>query len=786
MPILDQLLKSCVLLMELAVLAPQVWEALHIRHQVGLALVSILIEQETGAIIDIRLTICSSVPPKTFLLFKVTTLVIEASDEAEGLEALVIEASDEAEGLEALVLEGLGKFHEVRTLEIKSPRALFFSSLLAVQKAMLNRYVLTGAEIWELNNNTKLAFDLSLTQLDISQRPLQSSELSLLAGILEVSPAVRNLTLLVPAVHEAFNTLQKIIKRLKARTTLNLTLRSPHGSGALIEFEETSGHIVAVDLRLPKDSPSVSPTTDQDSSDYTGSLTALQIRRLLGLPDIALRATINNPFLGQVKVLNGDQPPIVYNIPIIQLRFGCQAPNPDLNPTIRQSDGAKTTISFKNPVESLRIVADTLQLPRTAAALTLLDDAAPLTLPFSILRMSNEVFGSLVDALNTALVDLSIQHIDITDTVDTVLVSFEKPTRILDFGSVAVTKEDLPRLKRILELTAFGLSKLELSVDSVDESLHSIFPVLRTLKLPLDFTIKRMDGTKVLFRIKPDNVTVALTSVILQLSDNSSTTRAWNLDRRGVDNFFPRPVFPGFDGILELKELKDPELRFFATVQQLVVLRPGRCTFDIKDARDKLLLSIAIPVLKANLLRTLSEEDARAVERLLAYRPLLSEASVTVDNFESAVMPFLKELPKQLMELSRLSVRQIGHDTMVSFFKQTDKSTMETIDIQQQFDGIKIQTCSLLPTSNLLELKHVKELILLSSHLNDFDVFSLADEEPEIMVTVATVMKKFPELQMLEIQCHQTNFGSLRSSLAALSETELGLRFDLYLTDGVK
>ncbi|KAK3840880.1 MAG: hypothetical protein J3R72DRAFT_446570 [Linnemannia gamsii] len=137
------------------------------------------------------------------------------------------------------------------------------------------------------------------------------------------------------------------------------------------------------------------------------------------------------------------------------------------------------------------------------------------------------------------------------------------------------------------------------------------------------------------------------------------------------------------------------------------------------------------------------------------------------------------------MELSRLSVRQIGHDTMVSFFKQTDESTMETIDIQQQFDGIKIQTCSLLPTSNLLELKHVKELILLSSHLNDSDAFSLADEEPEIMVTVATVMKRFPELQMLEIQCHQTNFGSLRSSLAALSEIELGLRFDLYLTDGV-
>ncbi|KAG0280197.1 hypothetical protein BGZ95_010951 [Linnemannia exigua] len=842
MPIFDQLFKSCAFLTELIVLAHRVWEAyvaikkaslvhkrlsrLHLRHQMGLARASILIEQETGAVIDIRLTIRSSIPPKIFLLPKVTTLVIEAGERAEGLEALV--------------LEGLGMFHEARTLEIKSPTALFFSSLLAVQKAMLNRYALTRIEIWGLvDNNTKFAFDLPLTQLDLSQRLLYPSELPLLTSVLEVSPAIKDLTLLVQAIHEALDTLQKTLKRLKARTALILTLSCPDGSGAFVEIEETGGHIISVDLRLPKDTLNVPPTTHEDSFYYEGSLTAVQSRQLLELPDdilrtfdIIQRATINNPFLTQANMLNGDLPPIIYNIPILRLSidhwtlsvkddfpkasrvlrscFGLRELDllvPAINEaftasllmvqdarypsqistiTIRQSDGARATISFKDPVEGLHTVSVTLQLPRAAAAPTSLDDTAPLAQPFSILRMSNEVFGTLVAALDTVLVDLYIHQIDITDTTNIVLTSFVKPIRILDFGPVAVTKEDLPRLKSLLELTMRSLHKLELSAYNLDDNLHFILRALKVCKIISSFIIKREDGAKALFDIQPNSGDI--TFVVLQLPQDSSSTSPSSLGQRGMGGFhYRRTAITGDDGILQLKDLMVPELRFFAFVQQLTNLRPDLCIFYIKDPYDDFQRSIAVPVLKVNLPSSLSEEGLRVVERLLAHCPLLSEASVTVDNLESAVIPFVKELPEQLRELSRLSIRQVrqfGHDTMVSFFKQTDKSTMETTGIQQ-FEGIKIQTYTLLPTSNLLELKHVKELTLLSSFLNDSDAFVFPDEGPEIMTTVATVMTRFPELQRLEIQCLQMNFGSLKSSLAALSETGLGLRFDLYLTDGV-
>ncbi|KAF9125926.1 hypothetical protein BGW39_007071 [Mortierella sp. 14UC] len=278
-------------------------------------------------------------------------------------------------------------------------------------------------------------------------------------------------------------------------------------------------------------------------------------------------------------------------------------------------------------------------------------------------------------------VDLDIHQIDITDSADAILCNLMQPAQFLDFGPVVVTKEDLLRLERILEPAMLSLSRLELSVSTLDETLDFILPVVMALKhLPSTIIINHKDGTKASFEIQPGSRVIR------------------------------------------------------------------------SNAHNDLQKTIPIPVLKVKFPVSLSEESAYVLASTLAHCPLVSEVAVVVDDLESAVVPFIKELPEQLQELSRLSVQQTKSDAMVSFFKQIDQSPKATIAGRSQADGVMIQTLTLPPTSTLLELPHVKELTLLSSDPSGYFATVSPTQVPEITAMVATAMEKFPELQSLDIK----------------------------------
>ncbi|KAF9547761.1 hypothetical protein EC957_007926 [Mortierella hygrophila] len=715
LPILGKLLDSCHLLSELDVLVTDIWEffqaitnasLLHkrlskvrLRHQKGLALVLVVFDQSTGEVVSTKLELGGIELPKIFLLPKVTTLAIE------GMEG--------ATQMEENVLRCLHEFREVHTLEIKSPMAQFFQSLITVQKVMLDPRALTKVEIWGfVHSDSKSTFDLPLTHLDLSQRVLQLPELSELANILEVSPVVKSLKLQVLTVQEPFDMLRMIAKYFK--TLSHLTLGSPDGSGAVVEFEETGGHITYLELHLPKYTPFVPHPIDQDSSDMTAHVVALQTRQLLDLPGDSLKvfesvqsATMYNPLLRQIKVLNGAHPPITYDIPIIRLSSGSWTLSdqedvlkvdrvigfcPELTtldllvPAIdqafatifllaksvekrskistvamRQADGSKATISFQNVTEASTLTKSiyrtviTLQLPAGAPS------TSPNTIPpppanSSVLRMPNEIFETLVTALTTAHESLSIHQIDIVDSTDAVLSSFALANQSLDLESVVV-----PQLA------------------TLDPALHQ-----------------------------------------LQLEDSQ-----WN-DNNSVPTV--------------------------ATLVQNIDLTISQLT-----------------------------DGTHALAQLLRRCPLLSVVDITVDDLESTAIPFAQTLPVHLKDLSKLSLRQTDR-SMVSF-QRSATSPGQKLDM---FDGgnTKIQVYSLPPTSNLLELLHVKELTILAPSVSYGSETVSQEQILEVRAIVKTAMAHFPELMSLEIHRRQDIFDSVKAAVAEL--TGLGspaLPFDLHLVD---
>ncbi|KAF9105476.1 hypothetical protein BGX29_012147 [Mortierella sp. GBA35] len=329
MPVLDKLLCSCSQLHELSIQVSQLWETFEVVRKASLLhkrlsraviareqdqdRVSVLFEEGTGEPLELKLDIRSYSSPKIFFLPKVLALSI--SDNHADYR------------MEDLVFRGLKKFQDLRTLEIKTLAPQFFASLLTVQKAMQDQRALTMVEIWGfVDNKTKSRFDLPLTDLDLTERILETHELGLLAKVLEVSPMVKELKLFVPTIHDTFDGLRLIVKRLK--TLSRIALACPDGSGALVQFDGTEGDVTSIGLHLPRDAVFVSQPASLDSSDDTGLYQVLQTRRLLELPDSTLkvfesvqRATIDNPSLLQVKVLNGDNP-IAYDIPIHQWSTG--------------------------------------------------------------------------------------------------------------------------------------------------------------------------------------------------------------------------------------------------------------------------------------------------------------------------------------------------------------------------------------------------------------------------------------------------------------------------------
>ncbi|KAG0293758.1 hypothetical protein BGZ96_002341 [Linnemannia gamsii] len=825
LPILDKLLNSCHHLSQVAVLVAQVWEAfqtikkaslLHkrlskvqFRHhngQVSLALVTVAFSQNTGEVVDISVHVRSFESPKLFLLPKVTSLTIEGCDGANRMEEMV--------------LQGLGKFQEVHTLMLKTPKAQFIQSLVIVQKAMLEPRLLTKVEIWGfVDNNTKSAFNLPLTHLDLSQRVLLSPELTQLANVLEVNPAVKSLLLQVSTVHKSLDILRQIAKHL--RTLTHLTLACPDGSGAVVEFEETGGHITTLDLHLPMDTSSVSQPTDLDSSDKTGDYTALQTRQLLDLSDNSLKAlesaqqaAMGNPFMRHVTLLNGNSSPIVYDIPILQLSSGSGKLSvkddiPKINRLIgfcsdltvldflvpaigqalttvfslvkdveerskissivlRQEDGSRATISLKTVTEHSKWIVLTLRLLGSFAP-PLPNSSLPPAPLFSILRMPIEMFETLVTALITFRESWRLNHqINITDSNNVVLSTTHLPIRSLDFGSVVVTKEDTSRLERILEITAYSLNSLKLFVNNLDEDLHFILPVLNTYKNLSTVMLKHVDGAKALFEFQPGTDTI--TSVSLKSPNFSlSTASTLGAEQQGrkvnESHTGPAIAIGGGDEILRLKNLSDSELRFFAAIQEWS--NQPSC-LRIRDFHNKdSQATITIPVLKVNLVDSLSEDEVLVLARLLSYCPLLSEVAITVDDLESAVIPFIKTLPERLKDLSVLSVRQ-SHTSKVSYYRTA---------VKERNEAIEIQVDSLAPGSDLFKLSHVKELTLLSTASDSLNRVA------EISVMVKVAKARFPELESLRVYCKLAIFNRVKTCLDGLSETSSAPRFDMYLVD---
>lgn len=749
LPILDKLLGSCHLLSELDVLVTNIWESfqaiknasllhkrlskLRLRHKGGLALVLVVFDQSTGEVVATNLEFGGIELPKIFLLPKVTTLALE------GVEG--------AKQMEKNVLRCLHEFREVHTLEIRSPMAQFFQSLITVQKAMLNPRALIKVEIWGfVHHNCKSTFDLPLMHLDLSQRVLQSPELPQLAKILEVSPVVKSIRLQVPTVQEPFEMFRRIAKHIN--TLSHLTLECPDGSGAVVEFEETGGHIISLELRLPKDTPSVPQPTDQDSSDMTDHFVALQTRQLLDLPDSSLKvfesaqsATMGNPHLRQINVLNDAHPPLTYDIPIRQLSSGSWTLSVQedvlkvnrvidfcselttlnlLVPAIdqafatifslakdakerskvstvvmRQADGSRATISFQTVTKCTHRTVVTLRLPPTSV-----NPTPPPAANFSILRMPNEIFETLVTALTTDRERRSIHEIDIIDSTDAVLSSFDLDIQPLDLGPVVVTNtyEETSKLERILDLTTHSLTLLELFVESLGECLRFVLPVLKTCKHPSSFILKQKDGARASFEILSGIGSV--TSVSLQIPAYSNTFATPEHQRKVYGFNIESVMAVEGEAIFGLKDLNDSELQFFAAIQQLTTQHPGLRQLQIEDRQrddNNSEMTIATPVQKISLPISLSPDGAYVLAQLLSYCPLLSEVAITVDDLESTAILFAKTLPERLKDLSKVLLRQADRST-VSFHRSATSPGKK----RNMPDGgnIKVQVYSLPPTSN--------------------------------------------------------------------------------------
>ncbi|KAF9338770.1 hypothetical protein BGZ91_007938, partial [Linnemannia elongata] len=840
LPVLDELFSSCHHLSEMDILVIDIWESfqaiknasllykrlskVRLRHQRGLALVLVLFDQSTGEVVATRLEKFGGVElPKLFLLPKVVTLAIESM---EGVKQM-----------EESILRCLHEFREVHTLEIRSPMAQFFQSLITVQKAMLDPRALTKVEIWGfVDHKSKSAFDLPLTDLDLSQRILQPPELSQLVNVLEVSPSLKSLELQVPTVHEHFDVLRQIAKHF--RTLSRLTLGCPDGSGAVVEFEETGGNITSLELRLPMDTLVVTQLTDQDSSDMTAHLAALQTRQILALPESILKifewaqiATLDSPLLRQIKILNGDRSPITYDIPILRLSSGSwtlslqeDIPKVDrvigifselttldlLVPAIdqafatifllakgvekrskistvamRQADGSRATISFQTVAERTHRTVVTLRLPGVTAP-TLVNPTPPPAANFSILRMPNETFETLVTALTIARKSRSIHHINIVDSTDALLFSFALAIQSLDLGPVVFTNEETARLKRILDLTAHSLSRLELFVESLDEHLQFVLPAIETCKHLSSFILKRKDGARASFEIQSG--TNSITTVSLQIPGYSNTF-ATPEQRRKVYGFtIESAIALEGEAIFRLKDLSDSELRFFAAIQQLTTRHPGLRQLQIKDSQrddNNSLVTIATPIQEINLPVSLLPYGAHVLARLLSYCPLLSELAITVDDLETTALSFAKELPEHLKDLSKVLLRQTSYGPMVSFHRSAASPGKK----RDLFDGgnLKVQVYSLPPTSNLLKLPDVKVLTVMAYSVWSGPQAVSQERVFEITAIVKTAMAHFPELKSLEIHRSQELFDSLKAALAELLGLEsLALPFDLHLIDDLR
>ncbi|KAF9903140.1 hypothetical protein EC991_004123 [Linnemannia zychae] len=360
------------------------------------------------------------------------------------------------------------------------------------------------------------------------------------------------------------------------------------------------------------------------------------------------------------------------------------------------------------------------------------------------------------------------------------MATFHIPVIYMD-----ATREDLSiGDKRILDQLLSScphLSKLELFVNSLPTSLSLALSILISYKQLSHFAIRYKDWTKVSFQIQPSSR--AIESVVLQLPGEFSTRGTLSLDQRGEDEFYSRStVITAGGGIMQLKDLNETQLQSFAAIQQLSNLVPGLSMCHVKYAYGGLQKTVAIPVLKVELPVSLSEERAYVLARILAYCPLLSEVTVLVDDLESAVIPFVKELPEQLKELSRLSVLQTNSKAMVSFFKQSHKSRKTTVTGQPQVDGVMIQTLTLPRTSALLSLPYVRGLTLLSCDPPDYTI-APSLQALEIGKMVATATKTFVELQSLDIKVKRSLFGSLKASLGALWNLGDGVQFDLRLSN---
>ncbi|KAF9136855.1 hypothetical protein BGX30_010815 [Mortierella sp. GBA39] len=670
LPILDKLLDSCHLLSELDVLVTDIWEffqaftnasLLHkrlskvrLRHQNGLALVLVVFDQSTGEVVSTKLEFGGIELPKIFLLPMVTTLAIDGMERATQMKESVNRC--------------LHEFREVHTLEIKSPMSLFFLSLITVQKAMLYPRALTKVEIWGfVHPDFKSTFDLPLTHLDLSQRVLQLPELSELANILEVSPMVKSLKLQVLTVQEPFNMLRVIAKHFK--TLSHLTLGSPDGSGVVVEFEETGGHITSLELHLPKYTPFVPQPIDQDSSDITAHFVALQTRQLLDLPGDSLKvfesvqsATMDNPLLRQIKVLNGAHPPITYDIPIRRLSSG---------------------------------------------SWTLSD------------------------------------------------------------------REDVIKVDRVIDFCP-ELTTLDLLVPAIDQAFATIFLLAKGVEKRSKIStvvMRQADGSRatISFQTATEALTFTKSSyrtvITLQLPAGAPSTSP---------NTTPPPA-------ANSSVLRMPN-EIFETL--LATLRLGLHQLQLKDSQrndNNSVPTIATPVQKINLSISQLPDRTHALAQLLSHCPLLSVVDITVDDLESTAIQFAETLPTRLKDLSKLLLRQTDR-SMVSFHRSAT-SPGQKLDM---FDGgnTKIQVYSLPPTSNLLELLHVKELTLLASPASYGPQAVSQEKILEVRAIVKTAMAHFPELMSLEIHRRQEMFDSLQAAVAELTGSgSPALPFDLHLVD---
>ncbi|KAF9106851.1 hypothetical protein BGX29_008268 [Mortierella sp. GBA35] len=686
LPLLDMLLCSSSHLAELRLQVSELWEAFKVVKKAALlhkrlslvvliqkqdeAQASIRFEQGTGELLEIKLDI-SDVPPKILTLPKLTALSISGSH-----------ADDR---MEELALRGLDKFQELHTLEVKARMSQFFLALFTVQEAMQEEQrALTRVDIWGFtDNDTKSEFDLPPTHLELTQRVVLLEELPLLAKILDVSATIKDLRLLVSSLSEALDILRPGLYRQNVQS--RLTLSCPDGSKDMVLFDGAQGAITSLDLYPSMDTIVVDQPYNLDPSDEPGLYHALQTRYLLELSSstlavlkVAQDATINNPSLRQLKVFNGDHP-IVHDITIRQFStetniLAIDADIPKLNRIVGvtisfdgRGDSIKSTVTLRlpdiapiqNDIESAATLSPliTSQFGRLevkdsagslASNLTSLDQGALKRLatqsspppPFSILRLPNEIFDALLSVFATATGNNNIQKIDIINSADTALVSFGLPAQYLDLGAVAViTPEDSSRLERVLAKTTQHLSELELSVDTLDENIHLILQAFKTQKHISSFLIKPKDGAYATFGFQSG--TGAIINIDLQLQEEG-TDRMYAGSEAVVKD----------DAIFQLRGLQEPELRLFATIQQLTTHHSGLLQLHIKDGLTGKQETIPIPILNMDLgRRVITEAGSHVVAWILDYCPLVSQVAITVDNLESAATPFVMTLPDRLQRL---------------------------------------------------------------------------------------------------------------------------------------